>query len=502
MERFKHPFVPVHPACKVTLILLLALIVPIAPGINAQIVDRSKLLEEIIALKAKVESEINPEERKRLTVELKQKERLFLEPAAADRDAFSAFLKQAGTGVSRLMPRENFDGVLFMRGGGAYYTFVTQEHPYGFGSDLELQRGNLSVGFAGADFGFLTRLGDLPIESVTNETPGVAWLSGFAPPLFEPGAREQQQRASAGFVENNFSYRNRSPLEIGVTYVMRSVSYQTSDLLIVFRTHRLDTDESLIFVWKTLRRYATPQLNGGLLATASAGSYAQSNFTKESIAVAFGKDLASGNFVATTFPLPLQLGGAYVSIQDSSDRPFQQYAPLFAVTPNQINYLIPPETAEGYALVTVRAASSESFRELIRVARTAPALFTANADGAGVASALALRIKGTQQSYEPVAGFDSTLGKFVSTPIDLSVEGDQVFLILFGSGIRGRSSLQNVSLKIGDVEISPAFAGAQGLPGLDQLNFPLTSNLAGLGEVDIKLTVDGQVANTVRVNFK
>src|SRR5262249_35587930 len=138
----------------------------------------------------------------------------------------------------------------------------------------------------------------------------------------------------------------------------------------------------------------------------------------------------------------------------------------------------------------------------IRIGKIAPALFSANADGKGVAAALALRIRGEQQSYEPVARFDTTLGKFVSTPIDLGVDGDQVFLLLFGSGIRGHSSLQNVSVKIGDVKLSPSYAGMQGLPGLDQVNLPLPSSLAGLGEVDLTLTVDGQVANTLRINIK
>ncbi len=227
-----------------------------------------------------------------------------------------------------------------------------------------------------------------------------------------------------------------------------------------------------------------------------------SAFAKDTIGAAFGKDFASGNFVATTIPLPLQLGGAYVSIQDSSDRQFQQYAPLFAVTPNQVNFLIPPETAEGYALVTVRAASGDSVTELIRVARTAPALFTANADGAGVAAALTLRISGGQQTYEPVARFDSTQGKFVSIPIDLAAGADQVFLLLYGTGIRGRSSLQNVIVKVGDLDLVPSYAGMQGLPGLDQLNIELPSGLAGAGEVDITLTVDGLVANTARINIK
>lgn len=480
--------------------LLLTLAALIMPATAAEPVNRASMLQEIIALKAQVESAADPTEKKRLTDLLNQKELLFLASADADREAFSSLLKQPNTGVCRLMPRENFDGLLLMRGGGSYYSFVRQENPYGFGSDLGLEQERLKVGFNGANYGFLTRLGDLPLEGVTRETPGVAWLSSFAPPLDEPGARQQQTRTSQGFSENNFSYKDRLPIETSVTYALRSVIYHESDVLVVFRTYRRDTDKSVILAWKVLTRFVTPQLNGSGLATVSAANYQPSNFAKDMIAAAFGNGFATGTFVATSLPLPLQLGGAYVSIEDSVSTP--RYAPLFAVTPNQINYLIPPETAEGYALVTVRAASGQSYRELIRVAKTAPGLFSANADGQGVAAALVLRIRDGQQIYEPVARFDQAQGKFVSIPIDLSANGDQVYLLLYGVGIRGRSSLQNVSVKVGGIELAPSYAGMQGQFGLDQVNVTLSSDLAGLGEVDVSLTVDGQAANTVRINFK
>ena len=47
------------------------------------------------------------------------------------------------------------------------------------------------------------------------------------------------------------------------------------------------------------------------------------------------------------------------------------------------------------------------------------------------------------------------------------------------------------------------YAGLQGtFIGLDQINALLTRTLAGKGEVDLVVTVDGKVANTTRVNIK
>jgi uncharacterized protein (TIGR03437 family) len=47
------------------------------------------------------------------------------------------------------------------------------------------------------------------------------------------------------------------------------------------------------------------------------------------------------------------------------------------------------------------------------------------------------------------------------------------------------------------------YAGAQGaFAGLDQVNVRLSRNLAGRGLVDVLLTVDGKMANTVKIHMK
>ena len=79
-----------------------------------------------------------------------------------------------------------------------------------------------------------------------------------------------------------------------------------------------------------------------------------------------------------------------------------------------------------------------------------------------------------------------------------------VILLLVGTGIRGRSAVASVTCTVGGVNVPVSFAGAQGdLVGLDQINVgPLPRALAGRGEVDLVLLVDGKAANTVRVNIK
>ena len=139
----------------------------------------------------------------------------------------------------------------------------------------------------------------------------------------------------------------------------------------------------------------------------------------------------------------------------------------------------------------------------LQVTPLAPALFAANKDGRGLAAAIALRVSSdSSRTYEPVAQFDQAQNSFVSVPIDLGPECDEVFLILFGTGIRFAGP-GGVTAKIGGLTSDVVFAGPQGeLVGLDQVNVILRHSLAGRGQVDVFITVDGQTSNALRVNIR
>ena len=124
----------------------------------------------------------------------------------------------------------------------------------------------------------------------------------------------------------------------------------------------------------------------------------------------------------------------------------------------------------------------------------APSLFSADASGSGLAAAQVVRVKADgSQSYEPVG----------SDPIDLGPDTDQLTLVLYGTGIRGRSSLGGVAVTIGGANSPVAYAGPQNeFAGLDQVNVPLPRSLAGRGNIDVVLTVDGLTANTVTINVR
>ena len=171
---------------------------------------------------------------------------------------------------------------------------------------------------------------------------------------------------------------------------------------------------------------------------------------------------------------------------------------------NQINFQIPLGTANGAATLTISGNDLGVSISPLQISSVAPGLFTANSNGQGVPAAVVLRIKTNgQQIYEALSRFDFTQNKFVPLPIDLGPLADQVYLLLYGTGIRHRSSLAAVAANIGGLDSQIVYAGIQpDFVGLDQINVRLPSELVGRGEVIINVQVDGFTANPVQISIK
>jgi hypothetical protein len=228
-----------------------------SPNVFAQADSRDNLLREIGAKRA----------------ELAVLEKKFLSPSEDDRAAYAEFLKLPDTGLIRLLPRETYDQFpdkppkLTIRGGGAYYSFVRLTHEYGYGSDLELSSGHLSVGFAGADYGLMTIIGDIPLEELSSEHPAAAFLTSYKPATEESRAREERHSfAAKGKIIDGATYQERLPVQLNTTYLLRSINYDDSDVFVAFRVVRKDTDGSVIIAWKLLGKYPKPKLTRNLAA--------------------------------------------------------------------------------------------------------------------------------------------------------------------------------------------------------------------------------------------
>jgi uncharacterized protein (TIGR03437 family) len=93
----------------------------------------------------------------------------------------------------------------------------------------------------------------------------------------------------------------------------------------------------------------------------------------------------------------------------------ERLAPLFFVSPTQVNYLVPAGMVSDAASISINCADGSVATQTIRIVEVAPGLFSANASGDGVAAAVALRVKSDgSRSYEPIAQSDTAQNKIVS----------------------------------------------------------------------------------------
>jgi alpha-mannosidase len=232
----------------------------------------------------------------------------------------------------------------------------------------------------------------------------------------------------------------------------------------------------------------------------SAASFQRALLARGSIASAFGTALATSRESAPGGPLPTTLAGTTMTIKDSLGR--QRLAPLFYVSPTQINYQVPDTTATGTARVTINSPGLAPITEFVQITTVAPGLFSAQADGQGLAAADVTRIRGDgSRSEERAVQFDPVQNKFVAVPIDLGPATDRVFLILYGTGLRARNA--KATATIGGVNATVEYFGAQGsFVGLDQVNILLPRTLIGRGEVEVALNVQGQAANPLRISIR
>ncbi len=200
------------------------------------------------------------------STELKALEKQFLSPSAEDKETYAAYLGRTDMGVIRLLPRATgrekvkAAEILTLRGGGAYYSFSRLTHEYGNSSDISLEQGQLAVGFAGANYGLMANLGDVPLEAVTLEDSQVRFMAAYEVPSEEPRARLEARRFSTGAMENGVLYKGRFPVEVRATYLLRSINYGGADVLVAFKVVRKDSDGSVIIIWKLLENYPVPQL--------------------------------------------------------------------------------------------------------------------------------------------------------------------------------------------------------------------------------------------------
>jgi uncharacterized protein (TIGR03437 family) len=246
------------------------------------------------------------------------------------------------------------------------------------------------------------------------------------------------------------------------------------------------------------------------LTGVSAPAYDPHGVTVAGVVALFGQGLATMTRAATGTSLPLTLEGVSVHL---TNRNFaNRQCGLFFVSPQQINAALPAieftlDDASLYAgetLIEVRRGTQVLAAGSVEIERVAPGIFTADSSGSGLAAAVALRVRSdNSQVFEPLFRFDPQTRQFVAVPIDISSSAEQVFLVLFATGVRYRIDAAGVRVKIASEDAMVSFAGpAPGLVGVDQVNALIPKSLIGRGEVEVILIADGRESNRTKIHIR
>lgn len=219
----------------------------------------------------------------------------------------------------------------------------------------------------------------------------------------------------------------------------------------------------------------------------------------QSLASIYGLNLAPAAEPATTIPLPLSLQGVTVNLKDAQG--VLRQAPLVYISPTQINFEVPEDTAQGMAIITAQNGNATQTSQAT-VETVAPSLFTIDGTGTGIAAATAI-MADSSGNQTPVPVFICEGVGCVGVPLDVSSGG--VYLSLFGTGLRNVSSLTGATTTatVNGIAVLVTFAGAQpSFEGLDQVNVNLPASLAGSGVVSIVVTANQQTTNAVTIQIE
>jgi len=207
----------------------------------------------------------------------------------------------------------------------------------------------------------------------------------------------------------------------------------------------------------------------------------------------FGTKLAASAASATSLPLPRILNGVKVTVNGSVD------APLFYVSPTQINFQMPVEATGTSASLVVTNGGIQGPAATVALTAEAPGIFTTATSGSGQAAALNADFT-ANSSTNPAAG---------GTTVSLFASGLGATVPPYLTGQTGATSeplnrtVQTPTVNINGVSATIGFSGlAPGFVGLYQVNATVPPGTPAGAAVFVTLTINGRVSNTVTIAVK
>ncbi len=206
-----------------------------------------------------------------------------------------------------------------------------------------------------------------------------------------------------------------------------------------------------------------------------------------SVATLFGTNLASSTGYATSLPLPTSLAGTSVTIAGFS-------APLFYVSPTQINFQVPWELTGSNNSLIVNNVGTQSAPYSLSTPLFAPGVYTASATGTGPGQIMHSDFSLVTTSNPAVAGetvmvLCTGLGAVTPAGADGAAAPTSPAALLNST----------VTVAIGGPSSNVGFAGlAPGSVGYDRVDL-IVPNLPS-GVYTLQLAIGGVNANPVQIS--
>ena len=206
-----------------------------------------------------------------------------------------------------------------------------------------------------------------------------------------------------------------------------------------------------------------------------------------SIASLFGINLAAGTEAATGLPLPTMLAGTEVLVNDTP-------APLFFVSPLQINFQMPFEATGSTVPIVVASDGVRGPEGMVQVEPAAPGIFTAVPGGSGPGAIL-------NEDFSPNSAENPAA---VGSVVQIFATGLGATDPPLATGQPGASSpplnltVMEPVVMIGGTPAEVLFSGmAPGFVGLYQVNARVPTAAPAGDAVPLEIEIGGGSSNTV-----
>ena len=218
------------------------------------------------------------------------KELAAVAPSDELQSRYAELLRQPKTGIFKLVPDSgcvNNLKVVDAREGCLKYSIPGSGNSYSFRTESHRIRHLADLTYDGRDVfltgifmhAVVTDLGDVPVEQVSNETPGMKFLNDFRPSTTAHEVEVIDSTFLKGIEVKGYRYAKSVPAKPNSTYGFRGVAYRgrvvrsvdglryneldyddREDVLIAFRIVERGEDGSITIVWRQLSEWEAPKI--------------------------------------------------------------------------------------------------------------------------------------------------------------------------------------------------------------------------------------------------